>query len=49
MRTLEGTIWLGDPAINGPLYLLKKRSDDNQALKKKNLTHDESLRNIWYN
>lgn len=49
MRTLEGNTWLSDPAINGPLYLLKKRSDDNQALKEKNRTHDKSLLKIWYN
>jgi len=49
MRTLEGNIWLSDPAINGPLFLLKKRSQENQLLKEKNLTHDKSLLKIWYN
>lgn len=49
MRTLKGNTWLSDPAINGPLYLLKKRSDDNRSLIEKNLTHDESLLKIRYN
>jgi sentrin-specific protease 1 len=47
MRTLKGNTWLSDPAINVPLNLIKKRSQENEELKEKNLPHDKRLLKIW--